>query len=72
MAILNKHNKGVLYFGIKNDGEIVGQQVSDKTLRDISQAIRNHIEPKIFPEINRVIMDEKEVVEVKFEGYNSR
>ena len=39
VAILNKHGGGELYFGIRNDGMPVGQMVSDKTLRDVSQAI---------------------------------
>ena len=48
-AILNKHQKGELYFGIKPDGTPIGQQISEKTLRDISQEIANHIEPRIYP-----------------------
>lgn len=47
-AILNKHQKGELYFGIKPDGTPIGQQLSEKTLRDISQEIANHIEPRIY------------------------
>ncbi|MFZ3167233.1 MAG: ATP-binding protein [Candidatus Methanoperedens sp.] len=31
-SILNKHQKGELYFGIKNDGTIVGQNVSEQTI----------------------------------------
>jgi len=46
VAILNKHRKGELFFGINNDGTIKGQDVSDKTLRDISKSISDHIEPK--------------------------
>lgn len=71
VAILNKHNKGVLYFGVKNNGEIIGQQVSEKTLREISQAIGNFIEPKIYPEINKLYIDKMEIAEVKFEGYET-
>ena len=40
-AILNKHGKGELYFGVKNDGTLIGQDIGEKTLRDISQAIGN-------------------------------
>jgi predicted HTH transcriptional regulator len=40
-SILNKHGFGDLYFGIKNDGKIVGQEISEKTLRDISQSKSN-------------------------------
>jgi len=42
VAILNKHNGGELYFGIRNDGTPVGQDISDKTVRDISQAIHRN------------------------------
>ncbi len=67
-AILNKHQAGELYFGIKPNGEVIGQMVSEKTLRDISQKIGNSIEPKIYPVIDKVIIDGKECVYVKFEG----
>ncbi len=39
VAMLNKHQRGEVWFGVKNDGTVVGQQVSDKTIRDISKAI---------------------------------
>ena len=45
-SILNKHGSGVLYFGVRNDGEVMGQDVSDKTLRSISQEIGSKIEPR--------------------------
>ena len=70
VAILNKHNGGELYFGIKNDGTPVGQDISDKTLRDISQAIHNHIEPSIYPNINNVVIGNKKCIRVVFEGGN--
>lgn len=70
-AILNKHQAGELYFGIKPNGEVVGQIVTDQTLRDVSQKIGNLIEPRIFPEISRVVVDGKDCVYVKFEGNNT-
>lgn len=68
VAILNKHCSGELYFGIKNDGTPVGQDVSDKTLRDVSHSIADHIEPKIFPEITAVKLEESFCIRIKFEG----
>ena len=70
-AILNKHQKGELYFGVRPDGTPIGLEISEKTLRDISQAISNHIEPQIFPEIQTVRIDGKECILVRFEGYNT-
>ena len=49
VSILNKHQGGKLYFGIKDNGEIVGQDVSSKTIREVSKAISENIEPKIYP-----------------------
>ena len=68
VAILNKHNCGEIYFGVRNDGTVLGQMVTDKTLRDISQAISNHIEPKLFPKIELVYLDDKQCVRVEFTG----
>ena len=70
-AILNKHQKGELYFGIKPDGTAIGQQISEKTLRDVSQEIANHIEPRIYPRIEVVRIDDKDCICVSFEGYNT-
>jgi ATP-dependent DNA helicase RecG len=70
VAILNKHNKGELYFGVRNDGVAAGQDISEKTLRDISQAIANHVEPHIFPDVSNVVIDDKDCIRVAFEGDN--
>ena len=67
-AILNKHQQGELYFGIKPDGTPLGQDVSEETLRLISHKIGEAIKPPIYPEVKRIIIDEKECVHVKFEG----
>ena len=50
-AILNKHGHGSLYFGVRDDGEVVGQEISATTLRKVSQAVGSAIEPAIYPEI---------------------
>ncbi|MDR0751881.1 MAG: putative DNA binding domain-containing protein [Christensenellaceae bacterium] len=68
VAMLNKHGGGELYFGIRNDGTPVGMDIAEKTLRDISQAIDNRIEPKIYPQINVVYVDEKSCVHITFSG----
>ena len=48
-AMLNSMG-GFVIFGVTDKGEIAGQQVSAKTLEDISNEIRN-IEPPAFPDI---------------------
>ena len=69
-SILNKHGHGTLYFGVRpSDGEVVGQDVSEKTLRDISQAFGNCIEPRVVPTIERLeTEDGKAYIRVLFSG----
>jgi ATP-dependent DNA helicase RecG len=69
-SILNKHQQGALYFGIERGGEVVGQTVTENTLRDISRAISEHIEPKIFPKINEITLEGKSCIHVEFAGNN--
>lgn len=40
---------GTLYFGVKNNGDIVGMTVSEKTVRQLSHYFMDNIEPKLFP-----------------------
>jgi len=67
-SILNKNGKGEIYFGIKNDGTILGQQIGDATLRDVSKAISDNLRPQIFPAIDMVTINDKECVRVAFTG----
>ena len=68
VAILNKHKHGELYFGIKNNGEVVGQDVSEKTIRKVSQKIASSIRPNIFPIIEKQVIEGKDCLVVIFEG----
>ena len=68
VSILNKHQNGKLYFGIKDNGEIIGQEVSTKTIRDVSKAISENIEPKIYPTVNKIKLNDKDCILVEFEG----
>ena len=68
VSILNKHQSGKLYFGIKDNGEIIGQDVSSKTLREVSKTISENIEPKIYPTVNKIKIEDKECILVEFEG----
>lgn len=70
VAILNKHQKGRLYFGIKDDGTVIGQEISSKTLREVSEAITTKIEPKIYPTVTNVKIEDKWCILVEFEGDN--
>lgn len=67
-AILNKHQHGELYFGVKPDGTPIGQVVTEESLREVSQKIKYSIEPKIYPEIHKVVLDGRDCIHVKFAG----
>ncbi len=67
-AILNKHQKGELYFGVKNDGTVIGQEINEESLRKVSQAIGNHIKPVIYPEIKTQQFGDRKTILVRFEG----
>ncbi len=67
-SILNKHGKGKLYFGIKDDGTVLGQITGKDTIKGITEAISTHIEPKIFPDVNVKKIRGKNCVKVEFHG----
>ena len=67
-AILNKHGSGEIWFGIRNDGRPVGMDVSESTLRKVSQSIAAHIEPKIYPEVSQMMLEGKSCIRVTFSG----
>ncbi|NMB80948.1 MAG: winged helix-turn-helix transcriptional regulator [Ignavibacteria bacterium] len=67
-AILNKHGKGTLYFGIRENGEPVKNTISTKTLREIAGSITSKIDPRIYPGISIERFDDVDVVKVEFEG----
>lgn len=70
-AILNKHGAGELWFGVRNDGHAVGLGATEKTLRNFSQSIAAHIEPKIFPHVSMETIAEATCVKVTFSGKDS-
>ena len=67
-AILNKYGHGEIYFGIKNDGTVVGQDVADRTLRKVTQTISGNIEPTIFPKVEKQTIQSKNCIKVTFQG----
>jgi ATP-dependent DNA helicase RecG len=70
VAILNKHQSGEIYFGVKDDGTVLGQEPGRKTLRDISKAISDNIEPSIHPFVYQVEIEGKKCILVEFAGNN--
>lgn len=56
-GMLNKHGHGTLYFGVRDDGTVVGQDVSDATLRQVASWVSDKVEPAVFPTVERLDAD---------------
>ena len=67
-SMLNKNDKAILYFGVLNDGNIIGQDVNEQTLRRISREIADKIIPKITPTITLLNANNKAYIKVEVEG----
>lgn len=68
-SILNKKGYGTLYFGVRDNGDIVGQDIGQDTIRDISSEIRSHISPNCEYEIESKTSDDgKQFIVINFSG----
>lgn len=67
-AMLNKHGQADLWFGIAPNSRAVGLTLNEKTLRDVSQAIAAHIEPRIYPEVTKEDIDGKSCLHIRATG----
>jgi ATP-dependent DNA helicase RecG len=67
-SILNKHSRGTLYFGIKDDGTVVGQEIGRHTIKEITQTIVDNIEPKIYPKVNARKIKGADCIVIEFQG----
>ncbi len=71
-SILNKHGRGALYFGVKDNGDVVGQEVGKDTERKLSRDISEAIRPQVWYEITSKRADDgSEFIEVQFSGSNA-
>ena len=70
-SILNKHGIGTLYFGVKPNGDVIGQDVSESSMRDVSRSVYESIRPQIYPAIEEVVLEEKHLIKVEFSGENA-
>lgn len=68
-SMLNKHGEGTVYFGVKNDGTIIGQKdVNENSLRDVSRKISEGIKPQVIPYISLEYLNNKNVIKVYAKG----
>lgn len=67
-AMLNKHGRGEVLFGVNDNGDPVGQEIGRKTLSDISTAITERIRPSITPEIEVMKHGDLSIISLKAHG----
>ena len=67
-SMLNKHSVAVVYFGVKNNVEIIGNEIGDRTLRDVSQMVASSVKPQIIPSIALELLDGKNVIKLSAQG----
>lgn len=71
VAMLNKHGEGALYFGVKNNGDVIGQKdLTDSTVRDVSHKISEGIKPQVIPTISVEYYENLKVIKVVAKGKN--
>lgn len=70
-AMLNKHGQGEVYFGIFDDGKVVGQDIGRMTIKDVTQAVVDNIEPKIYPKVEVRKIEGKDCIVIEAHGINS-
>jgi len=58
---------GFLFFGIKDNGDVIGQQISDETIRSIANEIKLNTDPKIYPSIEKVQIHDKDCIVITVE-----
>lgn len=69
--MLNKHGEGTVYFGVKNNGDVIGQNdLNENTLRDVSRKIAEGIKPQIIPTIALELIGDKKIIKVVVKGNN--
>lgn len=61
------HRGGYLFFGVEDDGRVIGQGVGDDTLRNIANTIKLNTEPKLYPTIEAVEIAGKSCILVTME-----
>jgi len=58
---------GDLLIGVSDNGAVIGQQISDDTLKNIANEIKLNTDPKLYPTVRAVMFDERSCLLVSIE-----
>lgn len=67
-AMLNRAGYGMIYFGVKDNGDVCGVSIGEKTLQNIRHRIQEIVFPQIIIRLKKEIIEEKEVIILASEG----
>ncbi len=68
-AMINKRGYGTLYFGVLDNGETVGQIVTDSTMKEVTECVSNSLEPKVIPTYDVIPLENgKSLIKLTFSG----
>lgn len=70
VAILNKSGAGTVYFGVKDSGDVIGQQIGKDTLSTLTDRLKDSIKPSIYPIVKKETYDNKDIIRVSFSGHS--
>lgn len=70
VAMLNKSGSGTIYFGVKDNGDVIGHNIGKDTLSNLADRIKDSIRPSIYPTILPKTFEDKTVISVTFSGRN--
>ena len=65
-AFANTHGGDVL-IGVQDDDAVVGQQISDDTLKQVANDIKLNTEPKLYPTVQKAMLDNRAALLVSIE-----
>ncbi len=72
VAMLNKSGEGTIYFGVKNNGDIIGQSdANENMVRNVIETIKDAITPQITPIVGLVLINNKIIVKIEAKGNNT-
>ncbi len=70
VAMLNKSGNGTLYFGVKDNGDVIGHNIGKDTLSTLADRIKDFIKPSVYPTILLKTIGDKTIISVTFSGRN--
>lgn len=70
-AMLNRSNRGVVYFGVDDKGDVIGLDVGESTFEKIRGAFRDYVQPRIVIDIQTLVSDDgRKYISVSSSGFD--